>query len=209
MAAILISNPDMSIAEPRWTYQYVGDERRNIRRTFAHDWMWTPVMDQTWQKPSSAFNRAKRTDARDLPQERYFALKIASLISVQPKERPDEGTMRRNPYQPLDSGRKGGPTTDAGGHTDGGHGSGARADWRPSDGMNWICSAYICGGMLLVITPLYQMRTRLPGRKKRAFGAWTMTLCRVLRSNTMRRLHCTSTTTASMNMIDTSLNRYI
>ena len=50
-----------------------------------------------------------------------------------------------------------------GGHRFGGQGAGGGLGETSSDGITVMRSADICGGMLRVMTPLYQMRTSAPG----------------------------------------------
>ena len=74
----------------------------------------------------------------------------------------------------------------------------------PPPGRAKMLSADICGGILLVITPLYLIRTILPGRNRRASGVMTITRRRVAKSSTSRRSLCTLITRACMIIFITS-----
>ena len=92
-----------------------------------------------------------------------------------------------------------------GGHTTGGPApGGGKVGGNSWGGIAAIPHALICGGMLAVITPSYQIRMVSPGRNRDASGVLTRTLCRASRSSTSRRPHCTSITTACMIMLGTS-----
>ena len=92
-----------------------------------------------------------------------------------------------------------------GGHTTGGPApGGGKVGGNSWGGIAAIPHALICGGMLAVITPSYQIRMVSPGPNRDASGVLTRTLCRASRSSTSRRPHCTSITTACMIMLGTS-----
>ena len=74
-------------------------------------------------------------------------------------------------------------------------------------GIAKIFCAYICGGMLAVITPLYRMRTISPRWNRRALGVFTITRRRVEKSSTSRRLRSTPITRACIVAIWITSNR--
>ena len=124
--------------------------------------------------------------------------------------RKDRGHQGRKPGPKGGRAKGGHRRHPAGGRTIGGKKTGGKtaggktAGGTVSRGITAILDADICGGMLFVITPLYRMRIRSPGRNRRASGVFTRIVCRVSRSSTSRRSHCTSITTACMSMHDTS-----